>query len=241
MRFSTIIASLALAVPALAQLDSIQSTGEQMILNDIHNTTSLGGSWSTGSKNVVTGPQFASPNNMSFHFPKTTGISFSFTNDGFFELAQYRIFGNGSQPNCLTAMMLWDHGRYTILANGSIVTQSFGDGYQQVQNACAAVSNFIQPFNANNETTLYQQFRIFTDLQDGYKLHIFQFDGTPFPPQFQVSATPIMFPTRNLHNTTTAAAAKRSLKKRSAGERSWASVGAGAIALVVAAVASVSL
>lgn len=47
----------------------------------------------------------------------------------------------------------------------------FGDGYQQIQDACAAVTNFIESYN---DTELYSSWRIFMDPTDGPKLHLFQ-------------------------------------------------------------------
>jgi Chaperone for protein-folding within the ER, fungal len=75
----------------------------------------------------------------------------------------------------------------------------FGDGFQQVQDPCGAVSNFVQPYN---ETEYYQSWQIFQDPVTGYKLHLFQWDGTPVAPQFQVSSTPNMLPTQLLRNVT---------------------------------------
>lgn len=86
-----------------------------------------------------------------------------------------------------------------------------GDGYQQVQDPCAAVSNFIEVFNI---TETYVQWRIFQDATQGYKLHLFQFDGAPLAPQFQVSTTPNMLPTRMLRNVTGPAEADSTLSKR---------------------------
>ncbi|KAG6866169.1 hypothetical protein C0991_007719 [Blastosporella zonata] len=82
---------------------------------------------------------------------------------------------------------------------------AFNDGYQQIQDPCAAVSNFIENYNL---TEYYVQWRIFMDPTFGPKLHLFQFDGSPLAPQFQVSTTPNMLPTtllRNLPSATTSA------------------------------------
>lgn len=75
----------------------------------------------------------------------------------------------------------------------------FGDGFQQIQDPCAAQSNFIELYN---ETELYQSWQIFQDPVTGYKLHLFQFDGSPVAPQFQVSPQPNMLPTQLLRNVT---------------------------------------
>jgi hypothetical protein len=75
-----------------------------------------------------------------------------------------------------------------------------GDGFQQIQDPCAAVSNFVETYNV---TEFYQSWRIFQDPQTlDFKLHMFQFDGAPVAPQFLVSATPNMLPKRVLRNIT---------------------------------------
>jgi len=184
-----------------------------------HNATSLSGTWSSGSRNVMTGAGFANPANASFIYPKTTGISYSFTDDGWYEIARYRFNGNGSEPTCITGVIGWVHGKYTLNSNGSITMVPLGDGYQQIQDPCAAVSNFVENYNI---TETYKQWRIFQDPVAGYKLHLFQFDGAPLAPQFQVSPSPNMLPTQLLRNVPTAAAgngvkppARRSLEKKS--------------------------
>ncbi|KAI0056291.1 hypothetical protein BV25DRAFT_1634323 [Artomyces pyxidatus] len=186
------------------------------------------GTWSSGSKNVVTGAGFANPANLSFTYPPTTGVSYSFSSTGYYEIARYRFNGNGSQPNCITGVLNWVHGTYTLEANGSIVMVPFGDGYQQIQDPCAAVSNFIEMYN---DTELYQSYQVFQDPIDGYKLHLFQFDGSPVAPQFQVSTTPNMLPTQALRNVTPpgAGAADIALVSTGAGAPRWEALGAGTV------------
>ncbi|KAI5121358.1 hypothetical protein M0805_000666 [Coniferiporia weirii] len=174
---------------------------QAIVYDSIHNATSIQGTWASGAKNVVTGAGFANPANESFTYPLTTGVSYSFSNDGYYEIARYRFTSNNTQPSCITGVINWSHGTFDLLSNGSIIMNPFGDGYQQVQDPCAATSNLIQNYNY---TELYQSWRIFTDPVDGYKLHLFEFDGTPVAPQFQVSAEPNMLPTQSLRNVTTA-------------------------------------
>jgi hypothetical protein len=107
----------------------------------------------------------------------------------------------GSEPTCITGVINWAHGRYSLNANGSITMVPLGDGFQQVQDPCAAVSNFIEVYN---QTEYYKGWRIFTDPTDGFKLHLFLFDGSPAAPQFQISTTPNMLPTQLLRNVPTA-------------------------------------
>ncbi|KAM6494254.1 Chaperone for protein-folding within the ER, fungal domain containing protein [Amanita muscaria] len=195
-------------------------------LTSDHNTTSLTGTWSSGSKAVLTGSGFANPVKQTFNYPPTTGISFSFTDDFFYEIARYRFNSNGSEPTCITGVMNWVHGTYILQPNGSItMTPTGSDGYQQIQDPCGAISNFIEPYN---DTELYQQWRIYTDPQQGFKLHLFQFDGSPLAPQFLVSPTPNMLPTGLIRNTTSnkgKAVLKRELTARSSAAGQHLTVG----------------
>jgi len=158
---------------------------------------------------------------------------------------QYRFILAGSEPSCITGVMNWVHGTYTLQGNGSITMQPFNDGYQQIQDPCAAVSNFIENYN---NTELYQSWRIYQDATQGYKLHLFQFDNAPLAPQFQVSTTPNILPTQQLRNlpqndTNTNGVKQRSLEQRSNGavnNHPWrvaAAFGAGMVALVVTSLA----
>lgn len=104
-----------------------------------------------------------------------------------------------SEPNCIIGTVVWVHGHYDLVGNGSIVLTPVGDGYQQVQAPCAATSNFIQDYNF---TELFQSWQIFMDPTDGPKLHLFQFDGSPVAPLFQLSPSPNMLPKQVLRNVT---------------------------------------
>jgi len=101
----------------------------------------------------------------------------------------------GAKPTCITGVINWNHGNYTLNPNGSITLRPRPDGFQQIQDPCAAISNFIEVMEAE-ET--YTNWRIFLDASAGPKLHLFQYDGAPLPPMFQVSRTPIMLPKENL-------------------------------------------
>jgi len=217
---------------------------QDIVYDSIHNATTLVGTWSSGSRAVVTGAGFANPANMTFTYPLVTGISYSFSADGFYEIARYRFNGNGSQPSCITGVLNWVHGTYTLNPNGSITTTPFGDGFQQVQDPCAAQSNFIETYN---DTEYYTNWRIYQDPVQGYKFHLFQFDGSPLAPQFQVSTTPNMLPTQLLRNVTNPNGNSDGVKQQSkrstnhAAGRQWEVGSIAGAGLVVLAVVSLGL
>jgi len=170
------------------------------------------GTWASGSRNVQTGPNFVNPIAYTFNYPKTTGISYSFTQDGYFEEALYRFTTNATNPGCVQGAIIWQHGKFEISNNGSLILHPYPeDGRIQVQDRCAASSSYIAQFN---QTTLFKTFQIFTDPVDGLKLHIFRWDGAPFPPMFLVANPPNMLPTRSLVGQVTGTNSTIDMKKR---------------------------
>ncbi|KAI0775572.1 chaperone for protein-folding within the ER, fungal-domain-containing protein [Trametes elegans] len=188
-------------------------------LSQSSDPTVLVGTWSSGSGAVVTG-QFANPANMTFNYPLTAGVGFAFSDDGYYELARYRFNSNGSQPACITGVLQWSHGKYVVETNGSLTLHPLGDGFQQVQDPCAAESNFIEDYNI---TELFDHFQLFQDPTDGPKLHLFEFDGTPVAPLFQLYSTPNMLPTEKLRNVSSVLDPSTSnlLALNNNGARSW--------------------
>ncbi|KAJ6497960.1 chaperone for protein-folding within the ER, fungal-domain-containing protein [Mycena vitilis] len=163
-----------------------------------HNTTSIVGTWSSGTQQVVPGTGFANPAQETFNYPKATGVGYSFSDDGWYEIARFRYIANGSHPDCVVGTVVWAHGTYSLIDNGSIILSPIGDGFQQVQSPCTTNSNFIQNYNA---TELYVSWRIFTDVTFGPKLHLFDYEGNPVAPLFRLSDQPNMLPKQKLRNT----------------------------------------
>lgn len=88
---------------------------------------------------------FAQPTNFTFTYPNNTGIAISFTDDGHFEEAQYRFESNGAsscqclayrmsltcrayslgtEPRCVKAIVIWQHGNYTIQPNNVSIAKT---------------------------------------------------------------------------------------------------------------------
>jgi len=216
----SLVVTLLLSVPAFSQV--------------VTSATLLPGTWSTGSGAVTTGPDFCTPENTTFNYPKNTGVSVSFTSDGYYELARYRFKGNATTHKCITGLLNWHHGTYTVDQTvNSITLTPFGDGYQQIQNTCEAITNFIENYNM---TEFYKEYQIFQDPVDGYKLHLYDSGGAPYAPMFYRSATPVMLPTRSLRNVSgPVGSGSVRVQKRNAGEMtsSPASTGLVIVALIV--------
>ena len=111
-------------------------------------------------------------------------------------ISSSRFQSNGSQPNCIVGVVLWQHGKYQFLSNGSIVANPIPiDGRMQVQDPCAAKSNVIMQFNTS---VLFQSWSIFQDVQRGPKLQLYRFDGAPLHPMYRIADPPNMLPTQTL-------------------------------------------
>lgn len=106
------------------------------------------------------------------------------------------MVSNGSQPNCIKGTVLWQHGSWELLGNGSIVLNPISsDGRLQVQDPCAAQSNLLFQFNT---TILISSWRVFSDPKRGPKLQMYQYDGAPYSLMFLVAQPPMMLPTETL-------------------------------------------
>ena len=144
---------------------------------------------------------------------------------------------SATRHKCITGLLNWHHGTYTVDDTvNSITLTPFGDGYQQIQNSCEAITNFIENYN---QTEFYQLYQIFQDPVDGYKLHLFDSTGTPYAPMFYKSSTPTMWPTHSLRNVTVPpGAGSVKHQKRNAGQTTSGPVSAGLV--VVALIATLA-
>ncbi|KAM0746321.1 hypothetical protein T439DRAFT_136393 [Meredithblackwellia eburnea MCA 4105] len=187
-----------LVAPLLLVLSARSALAQQDFTS---NSTGFAGTWSSGSGAVVTGPGFADPmnSNRPFIYPANTGISYSFTDDGYFEEAQYRFNANASEPHCATAAVLWQHGRYYFHNNGSITmdpSMFAADGRVQVQNPCAAQTQILTYYN---QFELFSHWTITIDVHHAaYMLQLYRFDGSLFPRLYLTVRPPTMLPTTSL-------------------------------------------
>ncbi|PWO01026.1 hypothetical protein FA09DRAFT_327729 [Tilletiopsis washingtonensis] len=135
----------------------------------INNVTSLAGTWSSGSFPVSTGLGFFNPITKDFTMPKAGGISYSFTNDGFFETSTYSYTSNPANNRCFKAALTWQHGTYTFNANNSLSLRPFApDGYVQVMDPCAGTS--VNKYNYN-QFELIPAWYNYLDAHPGFMPH----------------------------------------------------------------------
>ncbi|KAH7103097.1 chaperone for protein-folding within the ER, fungal-domain-containing protein [Auriculariales sp. MPI-PUGE-AT-0066] len=234
---------LAFVLLALSSMATLAAAQDQVRLDVIHNTTVLTGTWSSGFGMVETGMDFCDVEKKTFNVGKVAGISYSFTEDGFWEQAEFRFESNPAKPSCPTAKILFQHGTFTFETDGSLILTPFiEDGLVQVQNPCSAHSSSIQQFNA---TILISQWRIFTDpITNAAHLHLFRFDGAPYNKMVlrSVDAKSHMHPTEIILKPTPTPPRARFVK-RNAASSNFGVTGAvvGAVAAISFGVASVLL
>ncbi|KIR62393.1 hypothetical protein I314_03333 [Cryptococcus bacillisporus CA1873] len=185
-----------LAFLALLSLPALPLVAAQGDLGAANNVTDLEGTWSSNSA-VSTGGDICVPAEMKFNYPNNSGISYSFTNDGYFEEVQYQYNANASNPACIQAFIYWQHGTYTFNNNGSITLHPFAsDGRIQVQDPCAATTNIITYYN---NQVLFTDWGIVVDPSSGrYTLNLNRYDGAKMARMFLMAKPPNMLPTQVL-------------------------------------------
>ncbi|KAI3625268.1 hypothetical protein CBS9595_000629 [Malassezia furfur] len=153
--------------------------------------TGLEGTWSTGSGAVETGQKYFNIVNDTFTVPPLTGQAYSFqprtSSTGYYEELIYKFNTSVPDPGCYIAVLLWQHGNYTIHQNNSITMTPFGpDGRQQVSKP----EEFMQRY----EITTYLHYN-----QPTYKLQLYDFDGSMKPSMYLKYRPAAMYPTMPLH------------------------------------------
>lgn len=168
-------------------------------IGQANNVTSLSGTWSSGAGHVLTGLGFYNPANNSFNYPQTAGISYSFTDDGFFEEAQYQYKINGSDPYCVSAFLIWQHGIYTINNTNWLHLLPFkADGAMLQASRCDSSSERVQWYS---QTEQLKGFQIGLDThydEPAYYLQLYDWDGSLKPLMWQRFNPPQMLPTQPL-------------------------------------------
>ncbi|ODV80767.1 uncharacterized protein CANTADRAFT_47055 [Suhomyces tanzawaensis NRRL Y-17324] len=175
----------------------------------------LEGTWTSKSNTVFTGPGFYDPIDELLIEPDLPGISYSFTSDGHYEEALYRVKSNPQNHSCAIASITFQHGTYEIKANGSVMLYPIAvDGRQLLSDPCgenpdsSQYSRYVQP-------TFFKTYQVQVDDYNGkMSLQIYQFDGSMMQPLYLAYKPPLMLPTAALNPTDSASETKTSLRKR---------------------------
>lgn len=184
---------------------------------DTNSELTIVGTWSSKSHQVFTGPGFYDPVEELLIEPSLPGISYSFSEDGWFEEAMYQVTGNPQEPGCPTAVMIFQHGRYTIYDNGTLIlTPVSVDGRQLLSDPCndKGISTYSR---YSQEETFKSYLVVLDDYYGVYKLLLYQFNGAPMQPLYLAYRPPMMLPTETLNPT---AAATSSTKTKATDSKS---------------------
>ncbi|KAA8646887.1 Reversal of tor2 lethality [Aspergillus tanneri] len=157
----------------------------------------LVGTWSTKSRSVMTGPGFYDPVNDKLLEPNLTGISYSFTEDGYYEEAYYRALANPVNPACPKGIMQWQHGTFTLGKDGSLHLQPIEvDGRQLMSDPCASSQGTYTRYNQSEK---FNSFKVSTDAYHNImRLDLHAFDNSPMHPMYLAFRPPQMLPTKSL-------------------------------------------
>ncbi|CAH2355960.1 protein Rot1p [[Candida] railenensis] len=174
----------------------------------------LEGTWSSKSNTVFTGSGFYDPVDELLIEPDLPGISYSFTSDGFWEAALYRVTSNPQNHSCPSAVLIYQHGSYELLSNGSLVLTPIAvDGRQLLSEPCTDDGSSV--YSRYVQATFFKTYEVYVDGYNGrWTLQIYQFDGSKMQPLYLAYKPPNMLPTTALNPTDSASETKTSLKKR---------------------------
>ncbi|EFR04574.1 hypothetical protein MGYG_07580 [Nannizzia gypsea CBS 118893] len=160
----------------------------------------LVGTWTTKSRKVVTGPGFYDPVKDRLIEPSHTGISYSFTEDGYFEEAHYRAIANPRNPDCPSGMMLFQHGTYDVKPNGTLVLNAYAfedDGRQLISDPCKGKRASYYRYNQNETFKRYEV--MLDEFHNIQRLNLYTHDGSPMNRMFLIYKPPQMLPTKHLN------------------------------------------
>lgn len=149
---------------------------------------------------------------MTFEFavPPAGGISYSFTDDGFWEQSKYIFENDPTHNRCINATLLWQHGTYEAHTNGSLMLTPYpSDGHVLLINTCGRQTVHEYYYN---QPELIPQWSIYLESNTGfaassesaYALQMYQDGGdgalgAAMAPLFLQARPPVMLPTQPLH------------------------------------------
>lgn len=171
----------------------------------------LVGTWASKSAATLTGAGFYDPVHDVFIEPSHTGISYSFTADGFYEEAYYRAVSNPTEPSCPKAILQFQHGKFIENPDGSLTLTPFAvDGRQLLSNPCTKHAVYTH----YNQTETMKNYQVSIDpYMKISRLDLHKFDGAKLPPMYLAYKPPQMLPTVTLNPTVKATSSAKKMKR----------------------------
>ncbi len=184
-----------------ASSDSTESTGSS---DDEDSGATIVGTWTSKSNTVFTGPGFYDPVDELLIEPALPGISYSFTDDGFFEEALYQVTSDSQNHSCAVAVVIFQHGTYKVESSGGLTLTPFAvDGRQILSDPCN--DNGVSTYSRYNQTESFKGFSIYVDSYHGrYRLNLVESNGEYMRPLYLAYRPPQMLPTITLNPTASA-------------------------------------
>lgn len=103
------------------------------------------------------------------------------------------------QPDCPSAILIYQHGKYEIKGDKLVLHPFKVDGRQLVSDPCNETTSQYLRYN---QTETFKKFDVVVDDYHGrYRLDLYQFDGSPSPPLYLAYRPPMMLPTETMNPT----------------------------------------
>lgn len=178
---------------------------------------SIVGTWSSKSNAVFTGPGFYDPVDELLIEPALPGISYSFTEDGYWEEAIYQITPNARNHSCPAAVLLYQHGTYKQGTNSSLTLTPFSvDGRQLLSQPCD--DNGVSSYTRYTQAEAFKGYSVYIDPYHGrWRLDLTKSDGSVMQPLYLAYRPPEMLPTITM-NPTSGAQATAKAKRDTLGD-----------------------
>ncbi|GMG27208.1 unnamed protein product [Ambrosiozyma monospora] len=210
MQFKSLLALLALYSASLVRADddddevvvtvaassSASADSASASSSESTDSPSIVGTWSSKSNTVFTGPQFYDPVDELLIEPALPGISYSFTEDGFWEMALYQVTPDPRNHSCATAVLIFQHGTYTMdTDSGKLTMDPFEvDGRQLLSDPCNDDGDSM--YSRYSQQMIFETYAVSVDGYHGrWKLQLYGWDGTPVQPLYLAYRPPEMLPT----------------------------------------------
>ncbi|TID14137.1 hypothetical protein CANINC_004783 [Pichia inconspicua] len=159
------------------------------------------GTWSSKANTVFTGPGFYDPVDELLIEPALPGISYSFTEDGYWEEAIYQVSPNPRNHSCPAAVLIFQHGTYTMGNNGSLILTPFEvDGRQLLSEPCS--DGGVSIYSRYKQIEEFKGYQVYVDPYHGrWRLDLIKSNGEIMQPLYLAYQPPQMLPTITMNPT----------------------------------------
>lgn len=127
-------------------------------------------------------------------------MAYSFTRDGFWEFAKYRVEPNPRNPKCIQSQLIWQHGSYELFTNGTLIlTPIPREGAQLLTSSCDGKARPEEMYDVGE---IYEKVDTWIDLHYGVSAAAIRLTdpyGNQSPSMWKIYDPPMMLPTSRLY------------------------------------------